>query len=326
MLAMIIKSAEGRDADLTELRRLRAEAAQADIAKIDQHIRNIEKGAVGEKSAAHFIDREFGQSPRMAILHDLRLKMDEDVAQIDHLVIHRYQQTAWVLETKNFAGRLYCDEHGDWTVWKGRKPIAIPSPINQAKRQVTLLTQWLSANGISTVQTINPVVLISPKSSINRKHLGPDDHVVKSDNFGQWWQKQTDDNIGVIAAFSMIGRHLVNGMSEEKFLELGEKLCSAHTPLVRDWEKSLKLSPSSEKTEGFVDRPTVIESRLGAVTINELADGRFTLRNEPNDELIEIVKASCRGRARWNPRFRNWVFDEPTLPLIVSKLKELLPS
>lgn len=323
---MIIKSAEGREADLTELRRLRAKAAQADLAKIDREIRNIEKGAAGEKSAAHFIDREFRQSSKMAILHDLRLELGEEVAQIDHLVIHRYQQTAWVLETKNFAGRLSCDEHGDWTIWQGAKPIAIPSPINQAKRQVSLLTQWLAANGISTIRTIKPVVLISPTSSVNRKYLGPDDHVVKSDNFGQWWQRQADENIGVITAFGMIGRHLVNGMSEDGLLELGKKLCSAHVPLVRDWEKSLKLFPSSEKIEDFVDRPRVIESTLGAVTINRLADGRFTLRNEPNEELIEIVKVSCKGRARWNPRFRNWVFDEPALLLIVGTLEELLPT
>jgi hypothetical protein len=322
---MILKSAEGREADLEKLRRLRASATQADQAKIDREIRIIEKGAAGERSAAHFIDREFGSSPRMAILHDLRLQMGEDVAQIDHLVIHRFQQAAWVLETKNFTGRLSCDEHGDWTLWNGRTPISIPSPINQARRQVILLKAWLSANAISTIRTIEPVVLISPKSSINRKHLSPDDHVVKSDNFGQWWNKRTDEKLGVVAAFGMLGRHLIDGMSEEDLRALGAKLCEAHTPLARVWERSLRLSGSLAKSEEAPDFPRVIESKLGSVTITRLADGRLALRNDPGDELIAAVKASCKGRARWSPRFRNWVFDQSALPQIVSSLEKLLP-
>jgi hypothetical protein len=322
---MILKSAEGRDADLEELRRLRASATQAHQVKIDREITKIEKGAAGEKSAAHFINREFGSSPRMAILHDVRLQMGEDVAQIDHLVIHRFQQAAWVLETKNFTGRLSCDEHGDWTLWNGRIPVSIPSPINQARRQVILLKEWLSENGISTIRTLEPVVLISPTSSVNRKHLGPDDHVVKSDNFGQWWNKQTDEKVGVVVAFGMLGRHLIDGMSEEDLRALGAKICDAHTPLAREWEKSLRLSPSLAESGEPSDLPRVIESKLGTVTITRLADGRLTLRNDPGDELIAAVKASCKGRARWSPRFRNWVFDQSALPLIVSSLEKLLP-
>ena len=325
MPSMILKSAEGRDADLEELRRLRASATQADQVKIDREIRNIEKGAAGEKSAAHFINREFGNSPRMAILHDLRLQMGEDVAQIDHLVIHRFQQAAWVLETKNFAGRLSCDEHGDWTLWKGRTPVSIPSPINQARRQVILLKAWLGANEISTIRTIEPVVLISPTSSINRKHLAPDDHVVKSDNFGQWWNKRTDEKIGVVAAFGMLGRHLIDGMSEEDLRALGAKFCDAHTPMAREWEKTLCLSRPLVNSEEASELPRVIESKLGNVTITTLPDGRLTLRNDPGDELIAAVKASCKGRARWSPRFRNWVFDQSALPQIVSSLEALLP-
>ena len=323
---MILKSAEGRDADLGELRRLRADATQADQAKIDREIRNIEKGASGEKSAAHFINREFGKSRSMAILHDLRLQMGEDVAQIDHLVIHRFQQAAWVLETKNFGGRLSCDEHGDWTLWKGRTPVSIASPINQARRQVILLKEWLSANGISTIRTIVPVVLISPTSSISRKHLRPEDHVVKSDNFGQWWEKQANEKVGVIAAFGMLGRHLIDGMSEEDLRNLGTKFCDAHTPLAREWERTLRLSSPVPRSEEASELPRVIESKLGNVTITRLADGRLTLRNEPGDELIAAVKASCKGRARWNPRFRNWVFDQSALPQIVSSLEKLLPG
>lgn len=149
---------------------------------------------------------------------------------------------------------------------------------------------------------------------------------MKSDSFGQWWNKQTDEKVGVVAAFGMLGRHLIDGMSEEDLRTLGTKFCDAHTPLAREWEKILRLSGPLPKSEEASELPRVIESKLGNVTITRLADGRLTLRNDPGDELIAAVKASCKGRARWNPRFRNWVFDQSALAQIVSSLEKLLPG
>jgi hypothetical protein len=166
---MIIKHAEGRARDITELERLRAIAPARAREKIDEELRKIRKGEAGERSAAHFLDRDFGRSDCFAILHDLRLELDGQAAQIDHLVIHRYQARAWVLESKSYGGQLSCNEHGDWTVWYGKLPKAISSPVAQARRQAELLTHWLSANKLPGLREIERVVLISPDTSINRK-------------------------------------------------------------------------------------------------------------------------------------------------------------
>lgn len=328
---VILKDSDGRQADLADLMRLRETALEKDRKNIDRQIKSIEIGVAGERSAAHFLNREFGQSRRIGILHDVRLCVDGEVAQIDHLLIHRVQQAAWVLETKNFSGRMVCDEHGDWTVWNGGKPIAIASPVNQARRQAILLKAWLDAHSIATIRKIEPVVLISPRSSINRKHLGPGEHVVKSDNFGSWWNTQTE-KIGVTSLFGMVGRHIVNGMSEADLVDLGRQLSEAHSPLSRDWRATLRLSESVGSSEihpvsgSHDDGHRVIETRLGAITITRLSDGRFTLRNDPNEALIDVVRTSCRGLARWNPRFRNWVFAEENRQAILSKLASKLPT
>jgi hypothetical protein len=100
---VIFKEADDHSADIVELERLKVLAPKAAKA-IEREIRNIRSGASGEKSAAHFINREFGRSERLAIIHDLRIGTDGDFAQIDHLLIHRLQATAWVLETKTTPG------------------------------------------------------------------------------------------------------------------------------------------------------------------------------------------------------------------------------
>ena len=149
---MILKHADSRSGDITQLESLLLAAPSNSRARIEKQIANIRAGSAGERDAAHFLDREFGSSDRIAIIHDLRLELDGDVAQIDHLVIHRVQATAWVLETKNYAGRLTCDVHGDWTVWNRGKPRAVPSPINQARRQCELLRQWLDAHNMAAIE------------------------------------------------------------------------------------------------------------------------------------------------------------------------------
>jgi hypothetical protein len=334
---MILKEADDRSDDIKELKRLKDASPPRCQAAIQRQIEQIYAGISGERDAAHFLNREFGQSQSIAILHDLRLPVDGGYAQIDHLVMHRFQGAVWVLETKNYAGRLSCDEHGDWTVWRNKKPQPIPSPINQAQRHCKALRSWLDANGIKTIHTLHPVVLISPTSSVNRSQLPPETHVIKSDNFADWLNKQFDQ-IGIGKALGMLGRHLVKGMSADDFLALGDRLARAHVPPTYNWRAMLRLpnleapeppladdstttrpsSPAKPRTE---DRQ-IIPTPLGEVTITRIPDGRFAVRNDKNDALIEVVRCACRGRGQWNPRFRNWLVAEEELPGIVAALHE----
>ena len=334
---MIWKEADDRESDIAQLEQLHDVASAAEKARIQKQIANIRAGRAGERNAAHFLGREFGQSQKMGILHDLRLELEDDVAQIDHLIIHRYQATAWVLETKNYAGRLTCDEHGDWTVWNRGKPRDIPSPVNQTRRQCELLRQWLQANEITSIQKIQPVVLISPTSSIDRSKLPTDAHVVKSDNFGQWWQKEAD-SIGVAGAMRMVGKHLLSGMSEQDFEALGQRLAAAHMPADYDWRAMLGLAEKQEEAEQAEaptddqqvvtktpsnlpgDGPWTFQTSTGEVKVSRIPDGRFAIRNDANADLIEAVKTSCRGRAQWMPRYRNWLVAEPEIGSVLGDI------
>lgn len=331
---MILKEADDRAEDLAELKRLREASPGPFRAAIQKQIDNIHKGIAGEREAAHLLKREFGHSGEMLILHDLRIGVDGDYAQIDHLVIHRVQATAWVLETKNYSGRLSCDEHGDWTVWRSGKSTPIASPSNQASRQCQTLRLWLQANGIKAIQKVQPVVLISPISSVNRKELSQDTHVVKFDNFGEWWRKQTDA-IGLRSALGIVGRHVLSGLSLEDFLALGKRLADAHVPATYDWRAMLRLPRSSEQVEPTAsepkpvvlnqpegDVPQIIVTPHGKITITRIPDGRYALRNDRSEALIEVVKNACKGRAQWNPRFRNWLIASDDLQSILAGLEK----
>ncbi|UUR07918.1 nuclease-related domain-containing protein [Sphingomonas glaciei] len=332
---VILKEADDHSAEIAELERLKGLAPKA-FKAIEREIRNIRSGASGEESAAHFINREFGRSERLAIIHDLRIGTEDDFAQIDHLLIHRLQATAWVLETKNYSGRLSCNEHGDWTVWYGGKPQPVPSPVAQAERQCRALECWLQQHGMGWISEVRPVVLVSPKSSVDRRISPKGASIVKSDHFATWLRDQWE-GIGTGTALKMLSRHVMRGMSEANLRDLGDRLVGAHVPASRDWAAKFGISLDaqeggcSKQRQVLQDLPAaqpeksgdllkVVETPHGCIKIARIPDGRFSIRNAPDEQLIELVRAACRGRAKWVPRYRNWLVTGDRLPEVLEVL------
>lgn len=324
---MIFKESDNRSGDLAALERLATEVSAADRAVVDRQIKATRSGIAGECSAAHFINREFGHSERLALIHDLRFETDDGFAQIDHLVIHRFQAKAWVLETKNYSGRLVCDEHGDWTVWLNGKPRPIASPINQARRQCIALRKLLDRLNGKGIREIEPVVLISPKSSIDRRHMSSDITIVKSDNFAAWLNADAE-KIGIGRAFGIAGRHLLSGYSPEAFKELCDGLVAAHVAPQIDWRARLNIPAIAESPQAPCpisisdEMPEEVATPLGWLKLTRIPDGRVALRNEKRDELIEVVKDVCRGQAQWVGRYGNWLIDAERVADIVGAIKQ----
>jgi hypothetical protein len=203
-----------------------------------------------------------------------------------------------------------------------------------------MLRRWLKANGIKAINRLHPVVVIPTTSSVDRRKLSSDTHVVKADNLLEWWKKQADA-IGIGTAVSMVGRFLISGMSPEDLVTLGERLSQAHVPPTYDWRAILRLPreisadtpPSDQPTSAPVverdvskDAPQVIATAHGEISLTRIPDGRYALRNDKNDALIEIVKSACKGRAQWNPRFRNWLISESELPGIWAEVNHKVSS
>ncbi len=77
----------------------------------------------------------------MRVFHGLRLEREGDVAQIDHLILHRYGMI--IVESKSVTARIGINEHGEWTRWFNGAAKGMPSPILQAQRQGKLLRDYL---------------------------------------------------------------------------------------------------------------------------------------------------------------------------------------
>ncbi len=116
----------------------------------------LHAGWEAEQQLAHFLDREFGNSRDILLLHGLRFPCaivrgrapdnDGDFAQIDHLILHPHG--AAVVESKSVSGELRVDARDQWSrTWRSRSGRSgtenIFGPIEQARRQAKALTELL---------------------------------------------------------------------------------------------------------------------------------------------------------------------------------------
>ena len=91
------------------------------------------KGIKGEADSAYFLDQYLKQGENHVIVHDLRLVVDGDVAQIDHLILNRLG-LIYLVETKNFSGNVHINDFGEFAVDYDGEEFGVPSPIEQSHR------------------------------------------------------------------------------------------------------------------------------------------------------------------------------------------------
>jgi len=101
-------------------------------------------GERAEKQMAHYLERAFGHSKKVWVFHDLRFELGEgDAVQIDHLIL--YQYGIILIESKSVTTEVRINQSKEWDRkfrgWKG-----MPSPVQQAKRQVDALRKLLNDN------------------------------------------------------------------------------------------------------------------------------------------------------------------------------------
>jgi len=328
---MILKQSDSRSGDLAELTRLAGRCNSTQKRRLDSEYKKLTVGNQGERDAAHVMNRVFGESGSTGLLHNLRIGVRGEFTQIDHLVIHRIQGRIWLCETKNYGGRLQCNEHGEWTVWYGKKPQPVPSPIQQARLQAIVLRRWLEENEYAYLEVL-PLVLIAPSASVDRRHLPDDVTLVKWDQFGDWWEKQAA-GLNAFSVLKMAASAFWETRDTAWLSDLGEKLCEAHTPIVFDWETRLGIEPANAANQQIAELRNVhplsatekgspptqeaadarkldlnpITSPHGDVTFIALGDTEVAIRNAAIEPLIEAVRGTVKGRGRWQPRFKNWI-------------------
>ena len=190
---MLIKSADDKSSRLKLLEDLKQQPLNKQQHEwLEKELWALRTGVQGEKDAAYYINAEYRDSEYYAILHDLRIEVDGETAQIDHLLIGHY--FAFLLETKNFNGNISINERGEFTVEYGQgKRKGIPSPLEQSYRHERIFSKLLDKLKIRNPSSgeklrVHHVVLFSPNSIINRPDNTKFDtsNIIKADALRQW--------------------------------------------------------------------------------------------------------------------------------------------
>ena len=229
---MLLKSADDKSKRLALLEDLQ-KSAHLDAQQkkwLREELQRCKKGIQGERESAHYLDSYFNGSESNVLLHDLRLVVDGDTAQIDHLILNRAGRI-YLIETKNYSGDLTVNAHGEFTVQYGEDSFGIPSPWEQSRRHERVLAKLLEkleiAGRVDKQLDFQHVVMMHPKAVINRPDAKAFDtsFLIKADQFPTWHTNFVE-KIGAGLAV----KSLLNMRSFETIKEWGEKLKRQHRP------------------------------------------------------------------------------------------------
>lgn len=261
---MLLKQADGRDADIQALNELLLHQTTPPTTKvrIQQEIRNIRAGESGEAEAAYELNFHFGKSKNWAVLHDLRLECDGRVAQIDHLLLNRFLEI-YVCESKRFAEGIAINEHGEFSAFYNKIPKGVPSPIEQNKRHMLVLESVFRSGqvtlpkrlGFTLKPTLTGLVLVSKQSRITRPSTSIEglEQVIKSDQIRQRIEKDLKaEESNVLAMAKLIGQDTLE--------ILGRRLAEAHKPIAIDWAARFGLPAIEDTRQQEPPRPAATPS------------------------------------------------------------------
>lgn len=231
---MIIKKADDKTKRLALLADLKKSALLDARQKewLDEELTRVRRGIEGERDAAFYIDSYLKNSQNNAVIHDLRLEVDGDVAQIDHLFFNRLLHFV-LIETKCFGGNLAINDHGEFSVtYANGRTYGIPSPIEQSKRHERILSKLVDTLGIAGRLGIKPtfhhLVLLHPKAIIQRpdKKAFDTSNVIKADALPAWHAKWADAAFGVSDTIT----GLLSIRSSDTIKDWAEQLVKKHRP------------------------------------------------------------------------------------------------
>lgn len=259
---MLIKPADGHQADILQLERLldRPGLPTATRGRIEAEIRQTQAGQKGERDAAYQIELYFGRSENWASIHDLRIEVGGLVAQIDHILINRLAEI-WVCESKSFAEGVSINEYGEWSRWWHGRQEGMPSPIEQNHRHIHVLETAFDDGlvplprrlGLAPMKPrLRSLVLVSDNARISRPKRNVDgvDQVIKAEQLKTRLFDAFDAN-PPSALLRVIGKEQL-----EKF---ARSLAALHRPVSFDWAARYGLPAEVATAPVPVAPPTPID-------------------------------------------------------------------
>lgn len=295
---MVIKEKNSRTADLELLTKLleRKDLTRQQSKLIDKEISMIKYGDSGEKKAAYFINELFDD---WHIAHDLRIEVNDRVAQIDHLAI---KDTGVVIlfETKNYSNDIKIDDDGNFFYMdqfiKSYK--SFPSPIEQSKRHENILNKVFENIDFVPLKIFH-FVLFDHKANIIKPSSGFEN--VCYPDMAKATYKKAIDQMGVLETFSKVGRmfnkKIKKGLSSEEAIRC--IISSYHKPLKIDYKLKfgVKNDPSFEGSASPDTSVTSENTDENMLTLAKFAKslGRKTFEIEASLIEKDYLEKNQRG-------------------------------
>lgn len=223
-------------------------------------------GVQAERQMAHYLDRYFRDSKRHLLLHDLRLKHDGEVAQIDHLVVHSFGVA--IVESKSVSTSVRITRAGEWERRSGKTWQGMPNPLLQGDRQGMVLKRLLTANtealldkialgfnqGTFHHMAIDAFAAISDQGTISRARVDQAPKAMKADaippaveELVAGYRKATSLLSPSLRSFAEAPRDF----NEREMLRIAHFLRTRHTPRTTglNEDQHLTIEPTSASAE-----------------------------------------------------------------------------
>ena len=214
----------------------------------------IKAGIAAEDKMAFYLKRYFADNEEILIFNDLRIVVDDEVAQIDHLV---FMNVGFIIiESKSVTTEVEVNEHGEWSRKINGRWQGFSSPIFQAERQYHILFKYLEKVkplvlrfGIKKKWTSFPhttIAAISDNGRIIRPQNDPLDNVMKAERVHEKILQIKDlfinpPNQGFFEISPMFG--------PKSRKEIADLLLEAHTPLIQEKPRRERSISNSKKTD-----------------------------------------------------------------------------
>ncbi|WP_404415033.1 nuclease-related domain-containing protein [Marinospirillum sp.] len=254
----IIKETDSIQPQLSTLEEIAELVRTSNPAVHKQVIAEIKKRKAGhsaEVNAAFMLGKIYRDSARGFLLNDLRLDIEGDVAQIDHVVLNDFGMVN-LFETKSFSSGLQVDKDGTCWTWLGRLRKEIPSPLRQSQRHEGTLRKALAACGYDAIE-FRHFVLVDYKARLTKPKKGFE-NFCRPDRFDE-----ANDQValGTGSAFRALGRWAVGKrLDKSELCKVGEELAALHQPLQPDFWGQFGLSQPEVSSPAEV--PMLTSSRL----------------------------------------------------------------
>lgn len=218
---------------------------------VQRQLKCLDSKDKNEKSSVYYLDFKFKDSKNWALIHDLRIEHNGQVAQIDHLLIGRMMDI-YVIESKSFTSGVSISDEGDFSYFYKNKTCPISSPIAQNERDIKLLDHYLTDNnlypkrlGVALKPNYINIVLVSPESKLIKPKKGLYDcsAVMTSDKFSNYFEDDLDSEpINSLVSITKV-------ISPESLRSFSEMLACHHVPLTNNYSAEFGINDSSDSLD-----------------------------------------------------------------------------